>query len=163
MLERCQASQERPLGFGFWYYELCVMLSNDCPLLVYVQPWSSQTNLGVSTPVWTIKQDWCDVVRRHGEYPLNEDSILAGVCQRTGVKFVASAKANNFKDYVALVKNDVKRKGDWSSVFSPSTNLLFTFRWSEDDNVGKKYFLTNAFEKAPATRSWKATLPGYDL
>jgi hypothetical protein len=86
----------------------------------------------------------------------------ADVCQRAGVKFVASANENNFKDYVRLIKNEVTHKRDWANVFSPSTNLLFTFRWSEDDIVGKKYCLTNAFEKAPSTRSMDATAPGYD-
>lgn len=166
--------KSKPDRIGLWFYQLMATLSNDTQFMLHTKLWEADPSVKVSVPVHTVVKDWCDVVNRHGELQPNPDTVLcydsyyntkqsSQVCRNAGVKFLASAKANNFNDLVAHVGPKVNAKGEWAGIYNSQTDDMFVHKWDKDDNVGKKFVYANAFTKRRRTRAFLHLVPGYDF
>lgn len=168
----------KPDKIGFWFYELAVNLSPNLCYIIDIQPTDDFSGPDVSPPVATIVDRWGSIVAgnpgNNEYYVRNVDSILIfdsyytsgasiEALEALGILYIASVKKNIFKELVDKVKHNVNKTGDWFGVFEPTKQKLFVHMWDPDENIGKKFCLTNAFMRVKNTRSSDYSIPGYDL
>lgn len=81
------------------------------------------------------------------------------------IAFIASVNPNRFRslmDNLIEYGGVIQKPGQTASLYNPRTNELFVHHWDILTAVGKKYVLSNAFLRVPATRSNAGIIPAYD-
>lgn len=166
----------QPDRIGLSFFELVATLPNGDPYLVYTRFSNPNVDLGSNIPVSEAVKDSANVVKyfvdtKHCEPPvLVFDSYYTSADGRTylnenGVKFIASVMTSRFinlMDNLAEHGTMVDKPGQTATIFNPSTNELFVHHWDVLASVGKKYVLSNAFERVPATSENAGIVPAYD-
>ncbi len=136
--------------------------------------WTCDTSLNISMPVWQTTTDWANVVNRHGLKPPNPNSIVIfdsyystraslSTFESKNIMYLGSVKANNFKNFVKLVDPKVTQSGQWTGLYNPTSHTAFVHKWDKDERIGKKYVISNAFEKCRKQRELSHVTPVYDL
>jgi hypothetical protein len=99
-------------------------------------------------------QDWVGVVQRKGKDAtmLVADSYYIDGASRanmleSGVKFLCASSSQRFRDLVSQIKVKVTKPGEWGAMWKENSGELFVHVWDENEAIGKKYVLTNAFTK----------------
>lgn len=172
-----RAIPSKPDRIGLWFYELCATLPNGKPFIVHTDLWQAAKEYNLSVPVHHIVKKWARVVNRHNGTlgPPSPHTILVfdsyyctksvrQILNEAKVKFICSAKSDTFGALTDMTRAGVERPGDWKGVYCPESKELFIHKWDRQASIGKKYLLTNAFERSATTRhALKHVTPGYDL
>jgi hypothetical protein len=79
------------------------------------------------------------------------------------VRFAASVTRKRFYNLAQLVEPAVEKPGQFEVAYNNDTHELFALVWDKNEDIGKKYLLTNAFRFRPGFRPpMKHVRPGYD-
>lgn len=64
--------------------------------------------------------------------------------------FIASVRSDRFEEFTAILRRlcpPVAKPGDTQAIWCEEKQLLYVHHWDMDVRIGKKFALSNAFEK----------------
>lgn len=151
-------------------------MNNGCPYLVHSMFSMSNPHIGESLPVNAVVREWAKVadffVKEKKSKPpvLTFDSLYTDnegrrYLNENGHLFIGSVATNRFRglmDQLAEYGDMVEKPGQTACLFNAKTNELFVHHWDVITDIGKKYVISNAFNRVPATRSNADIVPVYD-
>lgn len=166
----------KPDRVGLWFFELVATLHNGDPFLVHTRLCNACAETGDTIPVNKVVKEWASVVRYFAEEKRCPPPVLVfdsyytdaegrKFLNENNVKFIGSIMTYRFRSLMDnLVEHGsmVEKPGQTSSIFNPQTNEIFVHHWDLNADVGKKYVLSNAMNRVPATRSNADIVPAYD-
>lgn len=166
----------KPDRIGLWFFQLVVILEGGYPYLVHTRFCNSSTESGESIPVNTVVKEWAKVVKYFVETKKSEPPVLIfdsyytdnegrNYLNQNNVKFIGAVMTSRFRNLMDnLIEHGdmVEKPGQTASIFNSQTNELFVHHWDVLTAVGKKYVISNAFERVPATRANTGIVPAYD-
>jgi hypothetical protein len=154
---------------GLWNYELCGRLSNNLPVLLYVQSHRACKSLNESVPTVGIVSDWIGVLQ-DAEEP--QETILVMDCYyldqsgrhfvlNAGIPYLAGLQACRFKSLADKAGMAVSKPGKTAILCNDDTGETFCHHWYADGALGKKYVFSNCLERKVGFTP-KAWVPGCD-
>ena len=86
-------------------------------------------------------------------------------CTAKQVLFISSVRSDRFEELTAILRRlcpPVAKPGDTQAIWCEEKQHIYIHNWDIDVRIGKKFALSNAFERSVATRSTKNVVPVYD-
>lgn len=162
----------KPDALGIWNYELCGMLDNGEPFLLYTRSHTCDTQLGESIPCAEVMQQWGEIVKTKGHMELEGRTILVAdayyldnvgreILLGQGVSFLCGVQACRFDAFVEQSKKEVRHTGDIALLYKSETKEMFVHRWYADKRIGQKFVFTNAYTKQRGN-TVRSYVPGCD-
>jgi hypothetical protein len=158
----------KPARIGLWFYQLCVSLHQERSYLLWTKLHHSNKIIGQNVPVSSVVQSWAGVVRRLGSphtllvfdsYYL--DSTGKDILNATGVKYIGAMQAKRFTKFSSVLTPKVDKAGEYAGLHNPRTSETVLLYQSPDTRIGKKFVMTNAFQKVNQKHHGH-TMPIYD-
>ena len=161
---------------GIWIYDgVCTLASGD-HFLIYCRQSLSNKATNISEPVIGVMKQWADIAvefKHKSNYVgpvLAFDSYYGTIdstteCINRAVMFIASVRSDRFEEFTAILRRlcpPVAKPGDTQAIWCEEKQLLYVHHWDIDVRIGKKFALSNAFEKTAVTRSSSNVIPVYD-
>lgn len=161
----------KPDELGIWSYELCGMLENGTPYLLYTRSHTCDTKLGESITCAEVMQQWGQIVMDKGVSVDGKTLLVADsyyldasgreIMQNQGVAYLCGIQACRFPQFVKVTKEEVTDPGDMALLYNDESQEMFVHRWYPDKKIGQKYILSNAYSKHQGNTE-KAYVPGCD-
>ena len=157
----------KPARVGIWHYQACVFLENNLPFLVFTRAHSASTSLDMHVQTATIVSEWAAIIeRKERETILVMDSYYldsAGrhLLREKGISYIAALKPSRFKEITSILKPHVTSSGQSAFMYNRIHNEACTYHWSMDNDVGKKFVISNAF-KVTNRKKKRGGIPIYD-
>lgn len=167
----------KPDRTGLRFFELVVILDNGDPFLVHAKlSNSSASSNGDSIPVNAVVEEWAKVAQFFVEMKRSQAPILVfdsyytdnegrKILNENNVKFIGAivpSRFTNLMDNLAEYGDMVEKPGQTASIFKEETNEIFVHHWDIMSDIGKKYVISNAFDRVPATSANPGVVPVYD-
>ena len=157
----------KPARISIWHYQGVVTLPNGEPYLVYTRTHNTASSMGESTSTASIVADWADLVKRFLQpTAICMDSYYLSAAGRhqlhtSGIRYVAALNPDRFRNIVQLLEPPVQNTGDSSWAWNEARQEAAVYHSSRDTNIGKKFTLTNCFERSSNPQP-EDRLPIYD-
>ena len=129
-------------------------LPNGEPYFVYTRTHNIASSMGESTSTAFIVADWADLVKRFLQpTAICMDSYYLSAAGRdqlhtSGIRYVAALEPDRFRNIVQLLKPPVQNTGDSAWAWNEARKEAAVYHSSRDTNVGKKFTVTNCFERS---------------
>lgn len=156
----------KPAKIGIWHYQLVGLMDTDKPYLLDASTSCPNTSLGESNCM----ADVVRIVKHLNRYTPRAQTTICfdahynntrTILLQNEMKFSGAVKSGRLKALVNKVQHLVTKPGEFGSLYSPTTNELFTLCWDENQNLGKKMVLTNALHRFEGCRHPRFDVPGY--
>lgn len=93
------------------------------------------------------------------------DNTSVDILLEEEVPFIGSVRLDRFKELEKLVKlssNEVVKPGQGISYLNSDNNLLFLYQWDVNQDIGKKFVISNGYVKKTKRRNDPKSLPLYN-
>ena len=161
---------------GIWIYDAVCTLKSGDHFLVYCRQSLSNKATNVSEPVSGVVAEWTNIAAQFKEKNNYIGPVMAfdsyygtqdvtAVCARRKVLFIASLRSDRFEELTAILRRrcaPVAKPGDTQAMWNETKQLMYVHHWDIDVRIGKKFALSNSFEKTRLTRSSLNVIPVYD-
>lgn len=161
--------RSKPAQIGYWFYELCVPLAQGGSYLLWTTLQNSDPKIGLTVPNHTVIQQWINVVKRLGNPHtlLTMDSYYLDKLGKkhltdNKVKYIAAITEGKFKNFTDVLEPKLAKPGDWAGLYHPELSECVIHYWSQDNNIGKKFVISNSIKKVNKFTS-RNIVPVYDL
>lgn len=158
---------------GHWTTQVCVNLASTSePYILGLYPFAGSLENGLPLETRTAIWQWLLALLKYYKNPTKlpiicADSFYLDNSSRQmlldeKVYFHCSVKKNWFLPVTKSLEAKVKDMGQWAGAENETTGEVAIFTWSGEQDVGKKYLLTNLLDKQPGKQE-KDNPPGWDV
>ena len=170
--------RSKPDRVGLWFYELCALLPNGLPIIVYFRLQKSDPRSAETIKTKDILKDWADVIQNKVEEVNPHTKIVCDSYYGTkdgfkmlndrNVSFVAAIQACRFEYVAKQLGKHVQKPGEWHGIhrsLTPETHEIVILH--DDPSLkGKgnkrKFVYSNAYKKENKKPKYKNIIPIYD-
>jgi len=159
----------KPDAIGLWYFELACKIADKDPYMLHIWLISeSSTAMGLHIPVSSVTEKWAEIAKEQNPPPLATfDSYytdLTGtrMISNMGVPYIGALHPSRFPALVAMMDAHFKTlaAGSTGALWNQDSQELFIKH--NDNTLGMKYVLSNAYSPSASTRSGQRVVPIYD-
>ena len=164
--------KNKPAQIGLWHYELVGKVNNKTAYLMDFHLAHPHTQVSESDIMALVVERWCRIIHHLNRYLPRKytalcfdshymDNSSRTVALRENCPYSGSVKSGRFGPVFDMVKEDVKRPGDFSCVYNSNTNELFTYYFDKNPHLGRKMVMSNVLEHIPGRKHPKSNVPAY--
>ena len=170
--------RSKPDRIGLWFYELCALLPNGLPIIVYFRLQKSDPRSEETIKTKDILEDWADVIQNKPDEVNPHTKLVcdsfygteAGFKMLNGrkVPFVAAIQASRFEYLAEQLGKYVQKTGDWHGFhrfLTPGTHEIVIVHedpYLKGKGNQRKFVYSNAYKKENKKPKYKNIIPVYD-
>jgi hypothetical protein len=170
--------RSKPDRVGLWFYELCALLPNGLPIIVYFRLQKSDPRSEETIKTKDILEDWADVIQNKVKEVNPHTKLVCDSYYGTEagfkmlndrhVAFVAAIQASRFEYLAEQLGKHVQKPGDWHGFHRSLTSGTHEIVILHDDKSLKgkgnkrKFVYSNAYNIENKKPKYENIIPVYD-